>query len=206
MSSQAWWYAARATGYVAWALLTASVVSGLLFSTRLAKRRVTPAWMLDLHRFLGGASVGFIGVHLLGLVADTYVHFGAADLLIPLASSWRREAVALGVVALYLVMAVEVSSLLMRRLPRHLWRTIHLGSYGAFWLATFHLLTAGTDSGNPLSQLAATLAIALVVFLSLLRALEGRGADRSRRPSTGAPSSPGRRGVSSAQPAGSRGS
>ena len=184
MNPQTWWYLARATGYVAWALVTTSVISGLLLSTRLTNRRATPAWILDLHRFLAGTAVAFTGLHIVGLVADNYVHFGVADLLIPFASKWRTGAVALGVTAMYLIAAVEISSLLMRRLPRRLWRGIHLSSYVAFWLATFHLITAGTDASHPLSRIATALVIATVVFLTLVRALSGRGARKEavRRP------------------------
>jgi DMSO/TMAO reductase YedYZ heme-binding membrane subunit len=119
------------------------------------------------------------GLHLAGLVADSYVHLGAADLLIPFASSWRPGAVALGVVAMYLLAAVELSSLLMRHLSRRAWRRIHLSSYGAFWLSTFHLGTAGTDASHPLSRVAVALTIAIVVFLTLVRALSGRGRSRT---------------------------
>lgn len=180
MSPQTWWYLARATGYVAWALVTTSVISGLLLSTRLTNGRPTPAWILDLHRFLAGTAVAFTGLHIVGLVADNFVHFGLADVLVPFASSWRAGAVALGVIAMYLLVAVEISSLLMRRLPRRLWRGIHLSSYVAFWAATFHLLTAGTDATNPASKTATALVIAAVVFLTLVRALSGRGGGRRR--------------------------
>jgi len=181
MSPQVWWYLARATGYVAWALLTTSVVSGLLLTTRLTDGRPTPAWILDLHRFLAGTAVAFTGLHLAGLVADDYVRFDIVDLLVPFASGWRTGAVALGVIALYLLVAVEVSSLLRRRLPTHVWRRIHLASYLAFWLATFHLVTAGTDAGERLSKVTTAVVIAVVVFLTLVRVLSSsRG--RGRRP------------------------
>jgi len=180
MSSQVWWYEARATGYVAWGLVTASVIAGLLLSTRLTKGKVTPAWTLDLHRFLAGAAVAFTGLHVAGLVADTYVHFGVADVLVPFASRWKPGAVALGVVAMYLLAAVEVSSLLMRRLPRRLWRVVHLSSYVLFWAATFHLLTAGTDTRNPASRVVTAVVIAIVVFLTLVRALGGRRRSSAR--------------------------
>ncbi len=183
MNPQTWWYLARATGYVAWALVTTSVISGLLLSTRLTNGHPTPAWILDLHRFLAGTAVAFTGLHIVGLVTDNFVHFGAADILVPFASSWRTGAVALGVIAMYLLAAVEISSLLMRRLPRRLWRGIHLSSYVAFWAATFHLVTAGTDAGHPASKVATALAIAVVVFLTLVRALSRRGrSHRSRQP------------------------
>jgi DMSO/TMAO reductase YedYZ heme-binding membrane subunit len=185
MNPQTWWYLARASGLVAWGLLSASVVWGLLLSTRLTKGRPTPAWILDLHRFLGGSAVIFTALHLAGLVADSYVHFGIADLLVPYASSWQPAAVALGVVALYLLAAVEITSLLMRRLPRKLWHGIHLTSYAVFWLATFHLLLAGTDAANPIIRWTVSLVMAGVVFLSLVRVLTGpRGAKPTRHAST----------------------
>lgn len=149
MSPQSAWFLARATGYVAWGLVTAAVVTGLLCATRLTRGRPTPAWTLDLHRFLAGTAVGFTGLHVAGLVADTYVHFGAAEILVPFASTWRPREVALGVVAFYLLVAVEATSLLRRHLPRRAWRGVHLTSYLLFWVATFHLLTAGTDSTSP---------------------------------------------------------
>ena len=183
MNPQTWWYVARATGFVAWGLVTASVITGLLLSTRLVKGRPTPAWTLDLHRFLGGIAVVATVLHLTGLVADDYVHFGAADLLVPFASSWEPGAVALGIVAFYLLLAVQGSSMLMRRLPRKVWRTVHLTSFVVFWASTFHLQLAGTDAANPIARWSVNLAIAAVVFLTLLRVLSGRGtAGRSGRP------------------------
>jgi predicted ferric reductase len=178
MSPQVWWYLARATGFVAWALLSASVLSGLYVSTRLTKGRPTAAWLVDLHRFLAGSGVVLTGLHLAGLVADSYVHFGLADVLVPFASAWKPGAVALGVVALYLLLAVEVSSLLMRRLPRRWWKAIHLSSYGLFWTATFHLLLAGTDATNPIARWSVNLVVAAVVFLTLIRILSPRAASR----------------------------
>jgi predicted ferric reductase len=182
MSEQIWWYVARSTGYVAWGLLTMSMIAGLLISTRMAKTRATPAWMLDLHRFVGGLSVVFVLLHLAGLVADSYVHFGLADLLVPYASSWKPGAVALGIVATHLLVAVEVTSLLMRRLPRKVWHVVHLSSYLVFWLSTFHMVTAGTDAANPIARIATALSIAVVVFLTIVRALSGRGTRQAPRP------------------------
>ncbi len=181
MSAHVAWYAARAAGLVAWLLLTTSVVWGLLLALRLG-RRPSPRWLLDLHRFLGGLAVVFTGLHVSALVADSYVRFDLVDLLVPGASSWRPLPVALGVVSLWLLLAVEVTSLLMRRLPRATWHRVHLTSYGLFWIATVHALTAGTDVRSRLFVLTVQAAVALVAFLSLVRALAprpGRGAPRA---------------------------
>ena len=72
MSSQVFWFAARASGIVAWALAAGSVVWGLALSTRVLGGRPRPAWLFDLHRFLGGLALVFVGVHVLAVLADSY--------------------------------------------------------------------------------------------------------------------------------------
>lgn len=179
MNSHAWWYVSRAGGVVAWALVTFAVVLGLWLSLRLSRSRPRPAWTLDLHRFVGGLAVVFTGVHLAGLVADSYVTFGAEELFVPFASSWKPTAVALGVVGLYLLLAIELTSLVMRRIPRKLWRGVHLTSYVLFVIATAHMLMAGTDAGRWALQWAALLGTAVVAFLTTARVLATRTAPRT---------------------------
>ncbi len=182
MNEKLWWYIARSSGIVAWALVAAAVIWGLLLTTRLLGGRPAPKWLLDLHRFLGGLAVIFTGIHLAGLVADTYTHFGLADLLVPLASAWKPIPVALGVVALYLLVAVELTSLAMRRMPRRWWRWVHTTSFGSFWLATIHGVTAGTDRTNPLLWMSFLGAAALVLFLTMLRVLVDTRTPKRRIP------------------------
>jgi DMSO/TMAO reductase YedYZ heme-binding membrane subunit len=171
-----WWYVARSSGLVAWALAAASVIWGLGVSGRPLGRRVPPAWLLDLHRFLGGLALAFTGVHVGGLLLDRTVEFGLAAVLVPFASGWRPGAVAWGVVALYLLVAVEVTSLAKRRLSHRVWRRLHLLSFPMYVAATAHLLSAGTDARSILVQRTAVAATALVLFLALLRLLSPRGA------------------------------
>lgn len=177
------WYVAHGSGVVAWGLVTGSVVLGLWLSLRITKKRPRPAWTLDLHRFLGGLAVFFTGVHLAGLAADSYVHFGAAELFVPFASSWHPGAVAWGVVGLYLLLAIEITSLGMRFLPRKVWRGIHLTSYTLFAVATIHMFSAGTDAARRPLQWAGVAGVGVVGFLTLTRLLasERRGSTATTR-------------------------
>ncbi|WP_020659089.1 2Fe-2S iron-sulfur cluster-binding protein [Amycolatopsis benzoatilytica] len=165
---QFWWFTARAGGIVAWTLLTATVVWGLLLRTRLLPR-TPPRPLLELHRFLAGLAVAFTALHLVGLLLDDYVRFDVVDLLVPFAAGWRPVPVAFGVLSLYLLIAIVVTSVLMRRLGRTWWHRVHLVAYLLFWSATAHLLTAGTDAGNSGLRLVVVAAIAVVLFLTLLR-------------------------------------
>lgn len=190
MNPKLWWYVARASGMTAAVLVTLAVIWGLLLSTRLVRGRATPAWLLDLHRFLGGLSVIFTGIHLAGLVADNYLHFDLVDLIVPMASSWKPGAVAWGVVALYLLVAVEITSLAIRRLPRPFWRRVHRTSYLLFWMVVVHGFLAGTDHANPIYLAGTALAAGVVVFLTSFLVLGGRQRTSSRRASRVAPPAP----------------
>jgi len=170
MNSHLWWYVARSSGLVAWALATASVAWGVALSGRV-HRRPGRGWTLDLHRFLGGLTVVFTVVHVAGLMLDSYVYFGLAEVAIPFASRWKPGAVAWGVVAAYLLVAVEGTSLLMRHLPRAVWRRVHGAAFALFAFSTVHMLSAGTDARHPALQWAALLAVALIGFLVAVRLL-----------------------------------
>ena len=177
-ATQIWWDTARASGIVAWALATLAVIGGLQLSTRLI-RRPAPAWVLDVHRFVGGLAVAFTGVHIAGLLLDTFTSFGPVEVLVPFTSAYKPAAVAFGIVAFYLLLAVELTSLAMRRLSRKVWHGVHLSSYLLFALATVHGITAGTDRHNVWFQWACLLAAALVLFMTFVRILAPRrGSDR----------------------------
>ena len=169
MNPQFWWFLTRASGIVAWLMLTASVIWGIVLSTKAFPEHRRPAWLLDLHRWLGGLTVSFVVIHLAALVADNYVSFGLADLLVPFASEWKPVAVAIGVVAMWLLVAVEATSLLMKRLPRRIWRWIHFSSYAVFLLASLHAAFAGTDRSQWLYQATATASIVAVTWATVYR-------------------------------------
>ena len=173
------WFVARSSGLVAWAVMTASVCLGLATAARLIRRKGAPAWMLELHKFFGLLTVVFTVVHLLGLVADTYTKFGFGEILVPLASKWRPWAVAGGVVAIYLLIAVEISSWLMKRLPRRVWHAIHLLSLPMFVLTTVHGLMSGADRGSLIVQWLCLTGLVLAVFTTVFRALSPRKARRT---------------------------
>jgi hypothetical protein len=88
--------------------------------------------------------------------------------LVPFASSWHPAAVAWGVVALYMLLAVELTSLARAHLPKKLWRGVHYLSFPLFLSATAHGLTAGTDAESLMLRVA--IIAALAVFAALIAA------------------------------------
>ena len=104
-----------------------------------------------------------------------------ADIAIPYASDWKPGAVALGVLGAWLLVAVELTSLAMRRLPRKLWRVVHLSSYVAFWLTSMHGAFAGTDASSWLYRGGAIASIVAVAWALMYRVANRRSARRAAR-------------------------
>ena len=180
MDNHFWWYMARSTGIVAWFLAVASVLWGLALSTRALGPKPRAPWLLDLHRWLGALTVIFVGVHLWALVADNFLVFGWAELFVPMASSeYRPGAVTWGIVAFWFLVLVEVTSLLMKRIPKDVWHSIHLTSYVVAVAATVHMLTAGTDSTTPALRWAALAGALGIVFFTIYRLLAPKAPARS---------------------------
>ena len=171
MTEQIWWYIARSGGIVALALSGASVIWGLLLGTKLLEGRPGPKWLLDLHKWLGGSAVVFTAIHVIALMLDSYISFGILDVLIPGMSDWNPAAVAWGIVSGWLLIAIQVTSIYMKRLPRRLWKFVHLSSYGMLWTGIIHGAVAGTDTGNPLYIGGVALMALTTVFLTGYRIL-----------------------------------
>lgn len=179
------WYVARSSGIVAWATVTASILWGLALSSRLVRKRGVPAWLLDLHRYLGTLSLVFVLIHLGGLWADNFVYFGPSELFVPMKSPWKTGAVAWGIVAFYFLAAIQISSWLMRYMKRRIWHAIHLSSIGLWITATVHTFLAGQDRHNTLLQWFVVASTILVVQLTVFRLITLRSAQKwALRPET----------------------
>ncbi len=149
MSDQVLWFAARGAGAVAQLFLTGAVAMGLVTVTRFQSAGWPRFFNYELHRRISLLSVVFLAVHILAAVLDPYTNLGLAAALVPFASTYRPAAVALGVVGLYLVIALIASSLLRKYVSQKAWRAIHWTSYGLWPVAILHGMLAGTDALAP---------------------------------------------------------
>ena len=185
MSEHLWWYLSRAAGVVTLFSSGLAVVVGLLMSTRLVRARGLPKWLADLHPFLGSITLAALAAHLGALLLDGYTDFRVVDLLVPGASEWRTGAVAWGVVAAWVFVAVQVTSRLRNRVAPRVWRFIHRASVLAFAGSMLHAVQAGSDVTNRVYLLLASLLGLLVFFMLVVRLLDTSrarsGAARSRK-------------------------
>jgi predicted ferric reductase len=178
------WYVSRAGGLVAWAVVTASIIWGLALSTRLVSKRGAPAWLLDLHRYLGALSLVFTAIHIVSLPFDNYAHISIMELLVPFRSAARSgyapEPIAWGVVAFYLVVAIQLTSWIKKYLSRRVWHWIHLLSMPLFVVATIHGFKAGTEKNNRLIIWSSIVGGIIFLFLLLFRIFSKVGDEPER--------------------------
>jgi sulfoxide reductase heme-binding subunit YedZ len=141
------WILARASGLTAYILLTLSVLAGLTVKSR-PVRRLKPAAVTDLHRFLALLGLGALAIHGATLVLDTTVKITPAALLVPGLVPYRPLWTSLGVLAAELMLVVYVSFGLRKRIGVRNWRRLHYATYAIFAAATLHGLMAGTDTAQ----------------------------------------------------------
>jgi DMSO/TMAO reductase YedYZ heme-binding membrane subunit len=199
MNTPTIWLVARASGFLAYGLITASVLAGLTLKARPFGKRLRGATAMEIHRTLSFLGLAAIGLHGLALVMDRAVDIRIIDLVVPGTSPYRPLWTALGVVAAELALLLIVSFPLRRVIGAGVWRRLHWASYLAFVLATLHGITAGTDTSQPWARSVYIGAVACVAGATTWRALAARG--KPVRAKAAAPQTPSRPGPGREQPA-----
>ena len=141
----AYWYLTRSTGAVALVLLTLAIALGVVD----VRRWSTPRWprfVVDsLHRNVSLLAMAFLALHVLTSVLDSFAPISLLDAFVPFAGSYRPFWLGLGAVALDLLVAVTITSLLRQRLGYSSWRLIHWLTYASWPIALLHGLGTGSD-------------------------------------------------------------
>ena len=146
MNSPYLWYATRSSGIVALVLLTVTMVLGLATTGRARTKNWPGFAQQEIHRRISMLALVFLAIHVLTSVLDTYVHIGWLATVVPFSSPYARFWVGLGSIALDLMLAVFVSSLIRTRLRAGTWRGIHWLAYAAWPIAVVHTFGVGTDA------------------------------------------------------------
>jgi predicted ferric reductase len=182
----AFWYLTRASGLVAFVLLTASVSLGLLMTGKASgvmRRNVA----YDIHRFVALLTLCLTVAHTVIVLPDAFVGFTVWDLLIPFASPYRPTFMALGTLALY-VMGVVIATFYLRPLvPYSAWRAIHYATFAVFVMALAHGVGAGSDSGTVWVQALYVAGGSIVLVLLIARVRMTLAAARRGTPEVRAP-------------------
>lgn len=145
-SVQAMWYLTRAAGIMAYLLLWLSTAWGLTVASKILDRLLQRTFSFEFHQFISLFALGFIALHVSVLLADRYLPFTLAQVLVPFVAPYRPIWVGMGVISLYLIVLVTVTFYLRGRIGMRAFRAIHLASLVAYLGATAHAVFAGTNS------------------------------------------------------------
>ena len=147
-SSQTTWYVIRASGIVAFVLLTLSVAAGLLITNKVLPSGRPRVDAFEVHNFAALLDLGFVSIHIVALLLDSYIGFSPVDILVPLSASYRPFAVAGGILGLYVTALVYASLWFRKHIGYKAWRTIHFSSFGAYLLVALHGIFSGADTSH----------------------------------------------------------
>jgi methionine sulfoxide reductase heme-binding subunit len=179
VSSHALWYLSRGCGLVVLVLLTLTLALGLVTTVRWR----TPHWprfaTADLHRNLSLLAVVFLAVHVASAVLDTYTSIKIVDAFVPFVGTYRPLWLGLGALALDLMLALIITSLLRGRIGPRTWRAIHATAYAMWPVAMLHAVGTGSDVHAlwvlALYVLCAALVLAAFVWRMVANAPRQRG-------------------------------
>lgn len=156
------WYASRATGVVSLLLLSLVMIIGVLVNRQGRLPGLPGFAVTGLHRNLSLLAVAFVAVHVATAIADPYVTIRLMSAVVPFTSGYQPFWLGLGAMALDLIIALIVTSLIRGRLGRRVWRGVHWLSYAAWPVAFVHGIGATPDMrGGGLKLLAVGCALAV---------------------------------------------
>jgi len=90
-------------------------------------------------------ALAFIGIHVGSAIADPYVSISVAAVVIPFVSAYQPFWLGIGAVALDLILALVITSLVRAHLSRRVWRAIHWLAYAAWPVALVHGIGTSPD-------------------------------------------------------------
>jgi hypothetical protein len=117
-------------------------------------------------------------------VLDGFAPIGLQDAVVPFRSGYRPVWLGLGAVALDLVLALALTSLVRARIGYRAWRALHWAAYAAWPLALVHALGAGSDPRSGWMRVivaAVAAAVAVAVLVRIGRAAAQPAAARGLR-------------------------
>jgi sulfoxide reductase heme-binding subunit YedZ len=184
------WYVVRAAGFVAAGLLILLMLSGIGQVTGLTYRFLEPIKAWAVHKALALSLCAAVFIHVLFLLLDHYIHFSIPQVLIPFLSSYSNHSslfgiglasigVASGILAMYGIAIIVLSSLSWIDTKPKTWRLLHYLSYFVV-LATFvHALGVGSDLRYGLFR-EAWIALSFVLILAIVSRLWRMGTTRQK--------------------------
>jgi predicted ferric reductase len=166
------WYTTRGAGAVSMILLSAVVVLGVLSTMRVQSATWPRFLTTGLHRNLALLTLVFLALHIVTAVVDPFTHLGWLAAIVPFSSYYRTIWLGLGTIALELLLAIIVTSLLREVIGPAAWRLVHWLAYASWPIAIVHGFGTGTDVLSAWFMVLAIICVFAVALAIIIRLMQ----------------------------------
>ncbi len=170
---------ARVLGLLGLALLIVSSAGGTLLASRTAQKiKFLKGKTFTYHRAVSVVGATLFLLHPIPLLlAHATTGMRWWNIFVPFTAPKQGILIAWGTLAAYALIAVTISSLNIKKMPRRQWRVLHYASYAVLGLGLVHALTISNEFAayepfrieEPDKLLLAVVAVPLVLLLPLWR-------------------------------------
>lgn len=187
------WYVARVSGIAAYILFSIVVIYGLFVSNaKVFIKWVLPPTSLTFHRYFSFLALGVLILHMMSFLFDHFLNITVGEMFVPflLKRSFPSllgydlgYAVALGILAFYIMVVLIVTAEFRNKIFPKVWRSLHYLSFVGYILFTIHGFTAGSDSGEWWMKAIYITSVTLVGILVVVRIVSAVSMARKKRQS-----------------------
>ena len=174
--AKGYWFLSRASGVTAYVLFWASMMMGLLMSTKTTRLWSTGSTFMAMHEFTSILGLLFAGFHALILLGDAFIQTDVVQILTPFLMDFGKDGaqsiwVGFGQLGFYALALILLSFYVRQRISYGVWRWLHFGTFVAYMLVTVHGMLVGSDSQTTFMLSVYAFTNASILFLTLYRVL-----------------------------------
>lgn len=175
------WYVARIAGLVSFLLLYIVMFLGLSIRTPFLNRILKPIHSLNIHAWLSVQALVLVFMHGGALLFDKYIQLTLVDIAVPFFNKTYGWELAAGIMAMYLMLILILTSYLKKFINYKVWRVIHFLNVILYGAAIYHALYLGTDLAGGVARdifiganILLTFIIAVNIFNRIFKLLQAK--------------------------------
>ena len=174
--AKGYWFLSRASGVTAYVLFWASMMMGLLMSTKTTRLWSTGPTFMAMHEFTSILGLLFAGFHALILLGDAFIKTDIVQILTPFLMNFGKDGaqsiwIGFGQLGFYALALILLSFYVRQRISYGVWRWLHFGTFVAYMLVTVHGMLVGSDTQTTFMLSVYAFTNASILFLTLYRIL-----------------------------------
>ena len=169
------WYLTRAGGLISFLLLYLAIFFGIAIRFPGLKNIFNPIDSYNFHAWISVQALIFVLIHGLVLLTDKYLKFSLKDIFVPFASTYNPEMITLGVLGMYSLIAIILTSYFRKYISYRVWRIAHFLNIALYVIAFVHAINLGTDLKTGLMReifIGMNVVLAILMVFSLLLKLK----------------------------------